>query len=308
MSDLDPSLEALSQARAKFMELVAEIRPDLHRYCARLTGSVIDGEDIVQETLAKAYYQLSMSVEMPELRPWLFRVAHNAAMDFLRRSERRLAEPVDRLSDSAGAAAADPDVLRAALTSFLSLPARQRSAVILKDVLGFSLEEIAAATGMTLLAVKSALVRGRTGLQEHAQELEPPAPPPGEDRRQRLEKLHRYVGLFNDANWDALRAMLADEVRLDLVSHRALHGKEVRRYYTRYAEVIGGLRLEVAILEGREVIKVVGTGPEPWPTYFMLLEWDGDKVRTIRDFRYVPYIAAGASARPLEAAEAGPAS
>src|SRR5437868_2915883 len=136
MSDLDPSLEALAQARARFMELVGEIRPDLHRYCARLTGSVIDGEDIVQETLARAYYQLSMSPEMPELRPWLFRVAHNSAMDFLRRADRRLAEPLDRVSDRAEPPG-DPDLLRAALSSFLSLPARQRSAVILKDVLGF---------------------------------------------------------------------------------------------------------------------------------------------------------------------------
>src|SRR3954463_10070105 len=104
MGDPDPTLQALADGRARVMELVSGIRPDLHRYCARLTGSVIDGEDIVQETLAKAYYQLSSTLGMPDLRPWLFRVAHNAAMDFLRRADRRLAEPLDQASDRAGAA------------------------------------------------------------------------------------------------------------------------------------------------------------------------------------------------------------
>ena len=55
--------------------MVEGIRPELHRYCARLTGSVIEGEDIVQEALAKALYALSMQPEIPMLRPWLFRIA-----------------------------------------------------------------------------------------------------------------------------------------------------------------------------------------------------------------------------------------
>ena len=75
----------LGSARDKFLELVAELRPELHRYAARLTGSIIDGEDVVQDTLAKAYYALSMETELPPLRPFLFRIAHNTALDMLRR-------------------------------------------------------------------------------------------------------------------------------------------------------------------------------------------------------------------------------
>src|ERR1700733_3684218 len=74
----------LAQAREQFLGMVETIRPELHRYCARLTGSVIEGEDIVQDALAKAFYALSLQAEVPPLRPWLFRIAHNQAIDFLK--------------------------------------------------------------------------------------------------------------------------------------------------------------------------------------------------------------------------------
>src|SRR6187551_1779996 len=130
----------LGSARDKFLELVAELRPELHRYAARLTGSVIDGEDVVQDTLAKAYYALSMAQELPPLRPFLFRIAHNSALDLLRRYERKHVErSVDAAERALEDERADPEVVRAALGTFLELPVAQRSAVILKDVLGCSL-------------------------------------------------------------------------------------------------------------------------------------------------------------------------
>ena len=156
----------LGQARARFLELVGEIRPELHRYCARLTGSVIEGEDIVQDTLAKAYYAISMAQEMPPLRPFLFRIAHNTAMDVLRRYERKYVELVAELPDDITVdERPDPEVMRAALATFLALPIAQRSAVILKDVLGCTLEEIVESTGASLPAVKAALHRGRAALR-----------------------------------------------------------------------------------------------------------------------------------------------
>src|SRR6059036_1840843 len=65
----------LRLTRERFATLVAEIRPELHRYCARMTGSIADGEDVVQDTLARAYYELPELKELPPLRPWLFRMA-----------------------------------------------------------------------------------------------------------------------------------------------------------------------------------------------------------------------------------------
>src|SRR5262244_4356835 len=85
----DALLPAIAEARQRFMDLVAEVRPELHRYCARMTGSVFDGEDVVQDTLAKAWYALAEMEAPPPLRPWLYRIAYNTAMDFLRRYEHR---------------------------------------------------------------------------------------------------------------------------------------------------------------------------------------------------------------------------
>ena len=84
----------LAQAHERFAALVGDLRPELHRYCSRLVGSAIDGEDVVQESLAKAFYALSLSPEVPPLKSWLLRIAHNTAIDFLRRYERRFVEPV----------------------------------------------------------------------------------------------------------------------------------------------------------------------------------------------------------------------
>jgi RNA polymerase sigma factor (sigma-70 family) len=80
----------LQEGRRQFLALVENVRPELHRYCARMTGSIAEGEDIVQDTLAHAYYELAELKELPAMRSWLFRIAHNRALDYLRRYDRRL--------------------------------------------------------------------------------------------------------------------------------------------------------------------------------------------------------------------------
>jgi RNA polymerase sigma-70 factor (ECF subfamily) len=275
----------VARAREEFLAMVGELRPELHRYCARLTGSVIEGEDIVQETLARAFYALGLQAETPPLRPWLFRIAHNAAMDFLKSHGHRMTdvqgdfEEVAEFDD-----APDPAVMRAALARFVALPVTQRSAVILKDVLGHSLAEAAETMGTTILAVKAALVRGRKTLREDADVRGP------EDPALR-EKLDRYASLFNRRDWDGVRALVGDECQLDLVSKSFRRGKQVGAYFARYEKEDVSLR--VARLEGRLALAAFVAGAAA-PAYFILLAWDGDRVQTIRDFRYVPYIAAEA--------------
>jgi RNA polymerase sigma-70 factor (ECF subfamily) len=277
---------AIAQAREQFLGMVDALRPDLHRYCARLTGSVIEGEDIVQEALAKAFYTLSLQPEVPPLRPWLFRIAHNQAVDFLKSHGRKLTDLRDDLSDVAAFDdAPDPFVVRAALARFLALPVIQRGAVILKDVLGHSLEETAETMDTTVLAVKAALVRGRARLREVEEEREPPPDPSAR------AALDSYVSLFNARDWDGVRALVADDCRLDLVSRSHRRGKAVGMYFGRYEKEDVALR--VVRLEGRLALAAhVGGGERP--SYFILLEWESGHVKSIRDFRYVPYIAAEA--------------
>jgi len=285
MSGATETPPAFVTAREQFLALVAGVRPDLHRYCARLTGSIIDGEDIVQDALAKAFYALSQTPEVPALRPWLFRIAHNTALDFLKSHGRALTAPRDDIEVIAGYEdKPDPAVVRAALAQFLALPIAQRSAVILKDVLGHSLEETAETMGATVLAVKAALVRGRGNLMHHTRD----------DRALEASTravLDRYARLFNARDWDGVRALISDDCRLDLVSKSQRRGKQVGMYFSNYEKQ--DVTLRVARLEGRWVLAAFAGGSER-PGYFILLGVEAERVTTIRDFRYVPYIVAEA--------------
>jgi RNA polymerase sigma-70 factor (ECF subfamily) len=285
---------SLSEAREQFLSLVEGIRPELHRYCARLTGSVVEGEDIVQDTLAKAFYALSLLPEVPPLRPWLFRIAHNAALDFLKSHGRKYVESVADLDEvTSSDDAPDPLVVRAALAAFVALPIAQRSAVILKDVLGHSLEETAETMGTTILAVKAALVRGRAHLREHTRE----AGPASVVSRATLD---RYASLFNARDWDGVRALVSDDCRLDLVSKSKRRGKQVGFYFARYErESLWARVVRVDSQLALAIYPTSATDPRQ-PAYFILLEQTNNRVTSIRDFRYVPYIALEAELELLD--------
>jgi RNA polymerase sigma factor (sigma-70 family) len=286
-------LSQLEESRRQFLALVNDVRPDLHRYCARMTGSVADGEDVVQDTLARAYYELPELKELPALRSWLFRIAHNRALDYLRRYERRMGEPLEVAADIAADELAEPDIalarqeaVRGAISQFLELVPAQRSCVILKDVLDYSLEEIAAMLELSVSAVKAALHRGRTRLRELTKVQRPAAL-----RRTTSPALARYAALFNARDWDGVRAMLVDDVKLDLVSRWKASGRrQISTYFTNYDSVTDW-HLVPGWLESREVLAVLRDPRAARPAYFIELRFvDDDRVAAIRDFRYVPYI------------------
>src|ERR1700719_4904388 len=153
--------------------VLAEMRPELHRYCARMVGSVIDGEDVLQDALIKAVESFASAGAIGNPQAWLFRIAHNTALDFLRRRNRQQAlqsgEEVDMIADPADTIAAH-EFASTSLRTFMRLPVAQRSSVILMDVLGCSLKEVCEVMDFSLPAVKAALHRGRARLRELARE------------------------------------------------------------------------------------------------------------------------------------------
>jgi RNA polymerase sigma-70 factor (ECF subfamily) len=134
------------ERQAQFLALAGELRPELHRYCARLMGSVIEGEDVVQDTFTRAYVALDELQDVPPLRAWLFKIAHNRAIDLLRGRAIRATEPIETVRKVVDPESPDPEeilmrreVVETAVSRFAELSTVQRSVVILKDVLDQSL-------------------------------------------------------------------------------------------------------------------------------------------------------------------------
>lgn len=301
MSDEDPLLEQLRQTRRNFLALVAELRPELHRYCARMTGSTADGEDVVQDALARAFFELSERKEPPALRSWLFRIAHNRALDFLRRYERRMSQPLDSAEERADETCPEPEealareqAVRTAISRFLELAPAQRSCVILKDVLGHSLEDVGELLGLSVPAVKAALHRARSRLAALAARPESAIPP---HSARASPVLARYLALFNARDWEGVRAMLADDVRLDVISATRRQGRdEVGVYFGNYAR-LADWRLASAWLDGREVFCVFRPASAAQPSGFIEATPVGERIAVIRDYNHVPYIMREADVR-----------
>jgi RNA polymerase sigma-70 factor (ECF subfamily) len=255
-------------------------------------GSVIEGEDVVQDTFAKALVALEDIYASQRPRAWLFRVAHNRALDLLRGRAIRAAEPIEAADEVVDDSGIDPmemlirrEALETAVTRFTELPVIQRSVIILKDVLDEPLTEIASLLDITIDAVKGHLARGRARLRLINAQSNPP-PRAGEASSAVL----RYVSLFNQQDWDGLRALLADDVKLQQSSHPLRSGAaDVGVFFTIYSKS-DGIWLAPAWLEDREVIAVFDGSASPKPSHIMRLEWRDGCISFIRDYRYVGYV------------------
>lgn len=271
----------------EFEEHLKTLRPRLHRYCARMTGSAVSGEDVLQDAMLKALNARNQGVAVDNIEGWLFRIAHNTSLDFLRSRARYTVVPLTE--DIEAAPLPGVDILAVGFQTFLRLPELQRCAVILKDVLGHSVEEIADIADCSPAAAKSALQRGRGALRLLASEPEDTRLPLMSDIDRR--KITAYVDFFRSGDFDAIRAMLADDVKLELVNRLHLQGREkITPYFTRYA-VVAKWRFALGAVEGQPAMLVFdGTGAMESPAHFVLIEWSDERIIGIRDFLFAPYV------------------
>ena len=161
-----------------FRELIEPHRHALEVHCYRMLGSAHDAEDLVQETLLRAWRALERFEPRAQLQTWLYRIATNACLDELERRPRR-PEPVDPFPDRELGQAASPTYDPAAryairegmeialLRAIQDLPGRQRAVLIFRDVLGWTAPEVADLLESTVASVNSALQRARATIDHH---------------------------------------------------------------------------------------------------------------------------------------------
>ena len=280
--------EGLFEARyLTFLETIAGLRPKLHRYCARMTGSVLDGEDVVQEALFHAYRKLDTFDDTRPLVPWLFRIAHNRCIDFLRHREvQREVEAEVVAPDwvapvhSVGQAVGD-----AVESLLMALPPKERACVLLKDVLDYSLEEIAELVDSTVGGVKAALSRGRAKLAEL------PQSGPRRAKSDELETLLQlYVERFNRQDWDGLRELIAIDARL-LVADRFAGPLSDSPYFGNYERRTTPWKMAVGEVDGEPVIVALRSVTGVWtPASFVRLQVTGGRIVGIDDYAHCPWI------------------
>ena len=279
-----------------FLETITTLRPSLHRYCARMTGSVMDGEDVVQESLFEAYRKLDHFDESRPLKPWLFRIAHNRCIDFLRRKGVR---------DKAESAAAVPNVGESAEPILetatavehlvLTLPPKERACLLLKDVFDYSLEEIAELVESTVGGVKAALNRARTKLAE--------SPPPAKAAQSVSPELKQimqlYVDRFNRRDWDGVRELTAADARLRVAERFA--GKLAQApYFANYERWPWPWKLAVGDVDGEAVVIILRHDAGKWtPHSAIRLEVISHRIERIEDYLHCPWLLPAAASVSL---------
>jgi RNA polymerase sigma-70 factor, ECF subfamily len=237
----------------RYLDSLVQYRPDLHRYCRRLTGNVWDGEDLMQDTLVRVFSMLGkIDADLENPRAYLIRTATNLWIDRVRRSAREQAMLAMEMPEVApgvdGAEQRD-----AARALFQSLHPQERAAIVMKDVFDLSLEETAAMLRTSVGAVKSALSRARGRLEARR-------PPAGFDAPPR-EIVEKFMTALATKDMETMRALCSDDLAVDLVGGAQGEGWEQNKTFFTHAHMtmpkLGfGLapRWELADYEGEPVV------------------------------------------------------
>ena len=285
-----------------FLETIKHLRPSLHRYCSRMIGSVLDGEDVVQEALFQAYRKLDTFEDGRPLEPWLFRIAHNQCIDFLRRRRvRQDAETEVAVADSLlPTEALGPGLERALEHLVLALPPKERACVLLKDVFDYSLEEIADLVDSTVGGVKAALNRGRSKLAKLPRGRA--RPPRVVQSAEMTELLDLYVERFNQRDWDGLRELITADARVR-VADRFAGRLSASPYFGRYERLESPRRAAVGRVDGEPVIIMLRHTTQGWtPEAIVRVTRRAGHVVRIVDYTHCPWVLSAAGPITLSGA------
>jgi len=218
-----------------FEAKVARHRRELHVHCYRMLASFEEAEDAVQETFLRAWRSQDTFEGASLFRAWLYRIATNVCLDQLRRRKRRVPEQhsfaevpwlqpyPDHLLDEVAAGADEPDAIvveretieLAFLAALQVLPARQRAALILRDVLGRPATETATILDTSVAAANSALQRARATMQGHlpSQRSQWTAAAPTSEERLLLDQ---FIDAHERCDADAAIAIAARDIRITM--------------------------------------------------------------------------------------------
>lgn len=279
--------------RIAFIESIANFRPRMHRYCARMTGSALDGEDVMQEAIFEAYLKLGSFDASRPLGPWLFRIAHNRCIDFLRRRQarRQAGAEAEAVTWVCPPEAVGKGVDRAIERLVIALPPKERACVLLKDVFDYSLEEIADLVESTTGGVKAALSRGRGKLAT----LTDVQPPERKSSKEELALLRLYVDRFNRRDWQGVRELASADARLRVADCFA--GKLADSpYFIEYDSPIVPWRMALGEADRETVVVILRDDPQgavPFSAIRIGLA-DGE-VASITDYIKCPWVLETAS-------------